>query len=447
MSLKRSWLRRTFGVEYRSNRAEGAITCSYGSIKQQSIGRDCAGGITREVVKEITKTATAAAVKEQTIAVRAPGSAAAEPDCRQLEPKTASTGDVGATQAATETSEPSNLVAVGARKTGRQRRLRNAGYIGAVAVALFSGYRWWDHARSWVETDNAYVTAPIHQISSRVAGTVCEVLAQDNQVVEAGAVLARLDRRDFEVHQQQAMAHLAQVQAQIRQASAQVAQAQAQVTREEAEANKARTDFERARALSAGGSGAISKQEFDSAQAAATAADANLQAAKSALDSASALTMAAAAQEQIAQANLKDVELQLTYTEILAPAAGRIGRKSIETGNRVQPGQALLALVEPDIWVVANFKETQLAHLRPGAAVRLEIDAFPGRVFTGRVESLAPASGAQFALLPPDNATGNFTKIVQRVPVKIVFDKESLGEYGGRIAAGMSVIVQVRRAG
>ena len=191
--------------------------------------------------------------------------------------------------------------------------------------------------------------------------------------------------------------------------------------------------------------GAISRQEFDAAQALADAAQAALQAARSALQSAEAAAAAAAgAGARSPRRIVKEAELQLSYTEILAPAAGRIGKKNLETGNRVQPGQALLALVQPDVWVAANFKETQLARLKPGQPVRLRVDAFPGRIFTGQVESLAPASGAQFALLPPDNATGNFTKIVQRVPVKIAFDSQSTGDCEGRIVPGMSAVVQIK---
>jgi membrane fusion protein (multidrug efflux system) len=237
---------------------------------------------------------------------------------------------------------------------------------------------------------------------------------------------------------------VAQAHAQFEQAQAQIAQARAEVARVQARATKARRDFERAQALSKGPSGVISRQELEEAQAGNEAAQAALQAAESALTSARASAVAAQAQEQVAEANLEDADLQLSYTEILAPAAGLIGRKNLESGNRVQPGQALLALVEPDVWVVANFKETQLTHLKPSQPVRLRVDAFPGRVFAGHVESLGPASGAQFALLPPDNATGNFTRIVQRVPVKIVFDRQSLGDCSGRIVPGMSGVVEVK---
>ena len=311
-------------------------------------------------------------------------------------------------------------------------------------ATAWSACRWWDYAHTWVKTDNAYVAAHIHQVSPRVAGTVSEVLVQENQVVAAGQVVARLDARDFEVRRQQALAQSAQAHAQVQQAQAQIALARAEIAREQAHTTKAQQDLARAKTLSQGANEAISRQEFDAAQAGADAAQATLQAVKSALASAEAATGAAQAQEKVAEANLKDAELQLSYTEILAPAAGRIGKKNLEAGNRVQPGQALLALVQPDVWVVANFKETQLARLKPGQPVRLRVDAFPGRVFAGRVESLAPASGAQFALLPPDNATGNFTKIVQRVPVKIAFDSQSVGDCEDRLVPGMSAVVEIR---
>jgi membrane fusion protein, multidrug efflux system len=311
-------------------------------------------------------------------------------------------------------------------------------------AAAWSAYRWWEYSRTWVKTDNAYVAAHVHQVSSRVAGTVSEVLVEENQLVTAGQLLARLDARDFEVKRQQALALSAQARAQVQQAQARIAQAQSEVTREQVRATKAQQDLERAKQLSQGGNAAISRQEFDTAQALADGALAGLQSAKSALQSAEAATGAAEAQVKVAEANVKEAELQLSYTEIPAPAAGRIGKKNLETGNRVQPGQALLALVQPDVWVTANFKETQLDRVRPGQPVRVRVDAFPGRVLVGRVESIAPASGSQFALLPPDNATGNFTKIIQRLPVKIPLDDQTASDCQGRLAPGMSVIVEIK---
>jgi membrane fusion protein, multidrug efflux system len=311
--------------------------------------------------------------------------------------------------------------------------------LAAVPVAWYL-----NHARAWVKTDNAYLAAHIHTISSRVAGTIAEVRVTDNQAVSAGSLLARLDAKDFEVACKQAQAQLAGARARRLEAAARIDQARAQVAREQARATKAQNDFSRANSLFEGGSGAISKQELDLARSDTDAAQAALEAANSGQKSADASANEAHALEQAAEAGLADAELQLSYANLVAPADGRIGKKNLEIGNRVQPGQALLALVQPDIWVLANFKETQLASLRPGQSVRILVDAFPGHKFVGTVESLSPASGSEFALLPPDNATGNFTRIVQRVPVKIVLDRASLGNYSGRLVAGMSAQVEVK---
>lgn len=144
-----------------------------------------------------------------------------------------------------------------------------------------------------------------------------------------------------------------------------------------------------------------------------------------------------------ASAQVENARLQLAYTTITAPTAGRVGNKSVEVGQRVQPGQALMSVVEEKPWIVANFKETQLRKMQPGQAVEIKLDAFGDRTFQGKVDSFSPASGAKFALLPPDNATGNFTKIVQRLPVKVVFDSKSVQGYEPRIAPGMSAVVTV----
>jgi membrane fusion protein (multidrug efflux system) len=331
----------------------------------------------------------------------------------------------------------------------RKRRTfkRLAAICGALlgtALIAYASYRWWQHSIAWVGTDNAYVEGRIHQISARVAGTVLHVLADENQTVAAGTAIARLDKTDFELKRQQATAQLAQAQAQLKQAAAQDAQARAQVSRERSRMAKAEHDLNRASSLYHGSGGAISKQEFEDAQTTCDVANATVAAADSTHEAAVALGAAAQAQVEVAETNLRDAEQQLSYTEIPAPATGRIGKRNIETGNRVQPGQALFALVEPESWIVANFKETQLARIKPGQTAEVRLDAFPGRTFAGRVDSVAPASGAQFALLPPDNATGNFTRIVQRVPVKIVLEAASVGDLKDGIVPGMSGIVEIK---
>ncbi len=175
-----------------------------------------------------------------------------------------------------------------------------------------------------------------------------------------------------------------------------------------------------------------SKGRVLSAQAAATGTDVRRRQHEAA--------MAAMAQ---AESALEDARLQLSYTEIRSPVAGRVGRKGVEAGQRLQPGQPLLAVVEDDLWVVANYKETQLTRMKPGQAVEVTVDSFPGHTFRGHVDSMSPGTGAQFSLLPPDNATGNFTKIVQRVPVKILLDRRSVRGFEDRIVPGMSVVAVV----
>lgn len=329
------------------------------------------------------------------------------------------------TETRTNTTEPTSPLL-----PNRKQKISYGLVIAAVLLTVgAAGFYWWNYTDTWVSTNNAYVAGHIHTVSTRIAGNVTKVLVSDNQQVEAGAVLARLDANDLKVLHEKSQAALAQ-------ADAQLAQIRAQVTRDETVASKAESDFDRANKLSHDTNAVLSRQEFEDAKAALDVARASLNATK-------ASVLAAEAQVKAATAQLADVELQLSYTEIVAPAAGRIGRKNIEVGNRVQPGQSLLAIVQSQVWVTANFKETEIAHLKPGQPVRVTVDGFPGNQFSGRVESISPASGAQFALLPPDNATGNFTKIVQRVPVKIIFDEANIRNFSGRIVPGMSVKVKV----
>lgn len=330
--------------------------------------------------------------------------------------------------------------------------------VGLIAVAaIAAGGRMWYRSHHYVETENAYVTGRVHPVSSRVAGVVTRVLVDDNQVVKAGEVIAELDPADHGVRVEQIEAQIASVHQQIAQADAQLAQVQAQaaaagaqVRQAEAQALRARQDAERYGQLYNETMKAVSKAEVDASSAARAAAVADVAARRDQAGAARAQVAAAdaarevlKAQVKVLQAQLKEARQQLAYNRILAPVAGRIGKRSVEVGARVQPGQQLLAVVEDQVWVVANFKETQLADLEPGQQVRLDVDALPGKQLVGRVDSFAPASGNQFALLPADNATGNFTKIVQRVPVKITLDPADMKRYAGRLAPGMSVVAEV----
>jgi membrane fusion protein (multidrug efflux system) len=330
--------------------------------------------------------------------------------------------------------------------------------VGVIAAAaLFAGGRMWYRSHNFVDTENAYVTGHVHPVSSRIPGVVTKVLFDDNQVVQAGAVLAELDPADQGVRIEQIQAQIASAQQQIvqagaaiEQARAQASAAKAQVVQSQANLVRAKQDADRFGQLYNTQMKAVSKAEVDAATAnrAAAAADVtarrdNASAAEAQIAAATSARGVLEAQVKVLQAQLKDASQQLGYNRIVAPVTGRVGRKSVEVGARVQPGQQLAAIVQDDVWVTANFKETQLAGIAVGQAVRVEVDALPDHELIGRVDSFSPASGNQFALLPADNATGNFTKIVQRVPVKITFKPEDLRKYAGRLAPGMSSVVEI----
>ncbi|QYF91892.1 HlyD family secretion protein [Massilia sp. PAMC28688] len=319
------------------------------------------------------------------------------------------------------------------------------------------GAKMWYHSTHYVETENAYISGHVTPVSSRIAGVVTKVMVEDNQTVKAGQVIAQLDPSDQGVRVEQIEAQIATAQQQVLQAEAQVAQvraqaaaAAAQVAQSQANLVRANQDAQRYSQLYTSTMKAVSKAEVDAANAGRAGASADLAARRGNVDAAQAQIVAAGAardvvkaQIKVLQAQLKDAKQQLAYNSILAPVDGRLGRRSVEVGARVQPGQQLAAIVQDEMWVTANFKETQLAGLKPGQAVKVVIDAMPKQPLTGRLDSFSPASGNQFALLPADNATGNFTKIVQRVPVKIVLRAEDQKALRGRLVPGMSAMAEI----
>jgi len=317
---------------------------------------------------------------------------------------------------------------------------------------------WINHAAKFEDTDDAFIEADVHPISSRIVGDIQEVFVTDNQMVTKGQPLAKLDPRDYEMKLQAAQTALEQAAAQVPQAEAALTQARAasrqadaQVEASAAQLEKAHQDFDRAEKLRSNAGQAISKQDFDSMKAAFASATAthaatfaSRDAAHAGVSTAEANLAVAKAGRDHAQAAVDDAQLQLSYTVLRAPEDGRIGKRSIQTGQHVQPGQALLAIVSTDNWVVANFKENQLSHMRVGQPVDITIDSIRGQHFTGHVDSFSPGTGAKFTLLPPDNATGNFTKVVQRLPVKILLKPEDAKAYADRISPGLSVIATVK---
>jgi membrane fusion protein (multidrug efflux system) len=339
---------------------------------------------------------------------------------------------------------------------GPNRRVLIVAAIVALA-AIGIGGRMWYRSHYYVETDIAYVAGHVTPVSSRIAGVVTKVLIEDNQLVKEGDVIAELDPFDQGVRVEQIQAQIASAKQQVVQADAQIVQVQAQasaaaaqVAQSQAQLVRANQDAERFGQLYNSQMKAVSKSELDAAVAARASAVADVaarkdstSAAKAQIESAKSARDVAQAQVGVLQVQLKDAQQQLAYNKILAPVSGRIGKRTIEVGQRVQPGQQLTAIVQENVWLTANFKETQLAELKPGQEVKVSVDALPGKELIGKVDSFSPASGAQFALLPADNATGNFTKIVQRVPVKITFKPEDVKALSGRLVPGMSAIAEV----
>ncbi|MCK1621070.1 HlyD family secretion protein [Bradyrhizobium sp. 159] len=319
--------------------------------------------------------------------------------------------------------------------------------LGAAVVADY-GYHYLTIGRYLESTDDAYVKADSTIVAPKVSGYIAEVLVNDNQPVKVGQLLAKIDDRDFRTALDQAEADVAAAKAAIRNLDAQlalqqeiIAQGTADVASAEANLKFAQEEQARYDGLMRSGSGTVQRaQQTDSAL---RASNAQLQRAKSGLLAAERKVdvlvterARAVAQHDRTRALQQQAALNLSYTGITAPVEGTVGARALRVGQFVQAGTQLMAVVPLDaVFVVANFKETQLTYVRSGQPVELTIDSFRGTRLRGHVDSLSPASGLEFALLPPDNATGNFTKIVQRVPVKIVLDDRRLA---GLIRPGMS---------
>jgi membrane fusion protein, multidrug efflux system len=362
-----------------------------------------------------------------------------------------------------ERSEPAqrHAIASGARQrlaSARQAVQQHSRIAAAIAVvticALLAGLLWWLHARNFESTDDAFIDARPVPISAQVGAQIIDVPVGDNQLVDAGVALIRLDQRDYQAalsqataQRDQAQASILNFQAQIEAQQARVGQANNQVTQTKAALTFAQQEDVRTRELlSRGADTQQHAQQTGSnlrqAQASYDGAEANYVAADKQVSVLRTQKQVAEAQLEQAQASVQMADANLTRTEISAPTSGRATKISAATGAYVQPGQTVMMFVPRDTWITANFKETQLTFMRPGQPVSVSIDAYPDRTFQARVDSIQAGSGAAFSLLPPENATGNYVKVVQRVPVKIVFD-QTPDVYLG---PGMSVMptVQVR---
>ena len=335
----------------------------------------------------------------------------------------------------------------------RRRSLLLVGALtAALAIAGIAYY--WSSTRFVVSTDDAYVQADSTIVASRVSGYVSAVMIQDHQSVKAGQVLALIDDRDFRAALDQAQADdraaqaaVDDLQAQLTEQATLIVEARADVTKSQAALELAGLNQARYRKMAGIGFG--SEQQSQEADAGAQERSADLARARAALASAHSqvrVLQAKLAQAQALRGRSQAVEhsaaLELGYTTITAPIDGIVGARTVRLGQYVQAGTQLTALVPlREVYIMANFKETQLTQVRAGEPVRVRVDTFPGIYLQACVDSLAPASGLEFSLLPPDNATGNFTKIVQRIPVKIRFDSSE--PLAGRLRPGMSVEASV----
>lgn len=324
---------------------------------------------------------------------------------------------------------------------------------GAVAIALLAGGTvWWINKQNWEKTDNAFVEADSVMIAPRISGQVVEVLVHDNQQVQAGQIVARLDDADALSALAEAEANLAslnaavgQVDAQLEQQQAAIAARAASVDQSRTQANLAQKEVDRYGRLAQ--QGWVSTQRMDTQRAQADTARASVAQAQAALTAEqrtlgvlSSNREQSSAAVQKAQAAVDQAKLTVERTVIRAPIAGTIGARSVRVGQVVAAGSQLMSVVPTaDTYVVANFKETQIGHMRLGQRVEIKADAFPDQKITGRIDSFSPATGAEFALIPVENATGNFTKVTQRVPVRISIDDAARQN----LRAGLSVHVAV----
>ena len=340
------------------------------------------------------------------------------------------------------------------RARGLLRRHPYAALAAAVAVALLAagGVMWWLHARNYESTDDAFIDARNVYVSSQVVGAITAGPVTDNQLVQTGGLLVQIDPRDYQAAVEEAQAQVAQanaaignLDAQIEAQNARIDQAEKQVVQTQAALTFAQQENARAQDLVKRGAGTeqAAQQNVSNliqATAGVASAQANAVAAQKQIPVLQAQRLSAAAQLKQMEAVLQHARDNLERTRLTAPEPGRATQISAAVGALAQPGQLLMIFVPENKWVTANFKETQLTLMRPGQPADIAIDAYPGRIFKGHVDSVQAGSGAAFSLLPPQNATGNYVKVVQRVPVKIVFDHPP----DVYIGPGMSVVPTVK---
>ena len=321
----------------------------------------------------------------------------------------------------------------------RQHWLLTSIAVVVLIVALVAGILYYLDARHYETTDDAFVDARVFSVAAKVGGYVTDVFVTDNQHVETGQPLAQIDERDYRTALDQAQAQVANIDAQIFSQQAQIQQARDQADQADAQLKFAQQEAGRAQDLVAKGAGTVQQQQRTNSDL--DAQQANNSRARTAVTAAERQVKVLEAQKQSAQAQLQQAQLNLAYTRIVAAQPGRVAKLGAAKGGFVNAGQSLMMFVPDDIWVTANFKETQVTDMRPGQPVDIRIDAYPDHRIAGHIASVQPGSGTVFSLLPAENATGNYVKVVQRVPVKIVVDQWPTDV---AIGPGMSVVPKAK---
>lgn len=310
-------------------------------------------------------------------------------------------------------------------------------FLSIAIVGIIIGYFYVQYKKTHITTDDAFIEGRIHIVSPKVSGTIKNILVTDNQLVKKDTVLIEIDTEDFDVNVKEASSVLDAARKQYEEFKSEVGTAKADLELQKANLKQAETDMKRAETLFK--ENIIPKERVEKTITGYDISVAQVASAREELKRAEARLKTQEAFIKQKEASLGGAELNLGYTKISAPSDGYVTKKSVETGNHVQAGQPLMAVVPlDDIWVMANYKETQLERVKPGQRVKIKVDTYTEKTFNGKVDSIMAGTGAIFSLFPPENATGNYVKVVQRIPVKILIDKNSDPEHILRV--GMSVV-------
>ena len=315
--------------------------------------------------------------------------------------------------------------------------------VAAFVILLIAGvitlFFYLNYKATHITTDDAFVDGRIYAVAPKIPGTVKAVHVEDNQMVKKGDMLVEIAPEDYDARLNEAMSSVNAEKSKLAEYQAKVKTAKAQLELQEANMRQAEIDNRRAELLY--GKGAISKERYEKTKTGYDVALAEVKASREQMRQTESSVSSQASSVTAKEARLKTEQLNVGYTMIYAPADGRITKKNVERGNQVQPGQPLMAVVTlDDVWVVANYKETQIDKIRSGQKVEIKVDTYSGTTFKGKVDSIMAGTGSAFSLFPPENATGNYVKVVQRVPVKIVLDRKDMA---GILRVGMSVVPTV----